>query len=105
MSVAVSQLTRSMPTATAQFYRPTPRSDFESFARMAVRLRDEPFSFEGRPYLHAVYAAAGRRLVLRASRQVEKSTLLCNRILFDAVRMPGRQILFVSPRDEQSRLF
>src|SRR6185295_1588823 len=61
--------------------------------------------FQDRPHLDAIYAAHGSRLVVRASRQVEKSTLLGNRIAYASALMPGRQILFISPRREQASLF
>lgn len=59
--------------------------------------------FDGRPYLPAIYAS-GHNLILRASRQVEKSTFLCNTILFEAVRRPGSSLLLVCPRQEQARM-
>ena len=68
-------------------------------------LRSRPFSLADRPYLWDVYAATARNLVLRASRQVEKSTYLANRIIYELFLTPGKKILFVSPRLEQARLF
>jgi len=76
-----------------------------AFTERAVRLRGQPFSLGGRPYLEEVYRATAGNLVLRASRQVEKSTMICNLMLYKAYRYPGIQILFVAPRQEQSRLF
>jgi phage terminase large subunit GpA-like protein len=51
------------------------------------------------------YRSTARNLVIRASRQVEKSTFLANRMVYDAYRFPGIQILFVSPRIDQAHLF
>ena len=67
------------------------------------RKRIDPF--DGRPYLPDIYAATDRNLVIRASRQVEKSTFLCNLILYEAAVHPGIQILFVCPRREQALVF
>jgi hypothetical protein len=72
---------------------------------LTVRLRSASFSLKDRPYLDAVYRAQGRNLVIRASRQVEKSTYLSNRMIYDVCQHPGLQILFVCPRHEQSSLF
>jgi hypothetical protein len=76
-----------------------------SFCEQCVYLERRPISFEGRPYLPAIYAADDRYLVLRCSRQTEKSTFLVNTILYEASINPGIQILFVSPRYEQARVF
>lgn len=76
-----------------------------SFCQQCVYLERRPISFDGRPYLPAIYAADDRYLVLRCSRQTEKSTFLVNTILYEASINPGIQILFVSPRFEQARVF
>ncbi len=76
-----------------------------SFCQHFVYLDRQPISFVGRPYLPAIYAAGNRNLVLRCSRQTEKSTFLVNTILYEACTKPGTKILFVCPRQEQARLF
>lgn len=78
---------------------------FHKFCRDFVYLRNRPLSFAGRGYLDGVYAATDRNLILRCSRQVEKSTMLCNRILFEAVTNPGISMIFVCPRLEQASMF
>src|SRR5688572_18097374 len=76
------------------------------FSERTVKLPgSQPFSLAERPYLHALYRSQAKRIVIRASRQVEKSTYLVNRILYDAWRHPGLHILFVSPRQDQARFF
>src|SRR5262245_28995684 len=76
------------------------------FCLRFVRLKkNKPFSLVGRSYLRAPYASQARRLVIRASRQVEKTTFLVNSILHTAVTRPGTNILFVCPRQEQARVF
>src|SRR5688572_21889825 len=72
------------------------------FCENFVFLDGRPISFAGRPYLPAVYAAEQRNLVLRCSRQTEKTTFLTNTILYEACQAPGLQILLVLPRIEQA---
>jgi len=74
------------------------------FCSEFVYLNRAPISFADRPYLPAIYAAR-RNLILRCSRQTEKTTFLANTILYEATNRPGTRILFVSPRTEQARVF
>jgi hypothetical protein len=74
------------------------------FAQSYLYLGRRPISFAARPYLRSVYCST-RNLVLRASRQVEKSTALVNLILYHAIRRQGTKILFVTPRWEQALIF
>lgn len=77
-----------------------------NFARRFVFLKPrEPLRFDERPYLPAIYAAYPRDVVLRCSRQVEKSTFIANSILFELATKPGRAICYVAPRQQQSHLF
>ena len=76
-----------------------------SFCEQFVYLQRQPISFAGRPYLPEVYDVIDRNLVLRCSRQTEKSTFLVNTILYEACTKPGIQMLFVCPRIEQARVF
>ena len=73
-----------------------------SFCESFVFLQRKPLLFADRPYLGAIYASR-RNLVLRCSRQTEKSTFLVNTIVYEAVQQPGIQILFVCPRQEQAQ--
>ncbi len=75
------------------------------FCEKFVCLNKKPISFAGRPYLIEPYSATTRRLVIRASRQVEKSTFLVTTISHAAVLRPGVHILFVCPRQEQAQVF
>ena len=75
------------------------------FCEQFVCLKGRPISFTDRGYLREVYASTAQRLVLRCSRQVEKTTLLVNRILHYAVTYPGIQMLLVCPRLEQASVF
>jgi hypothetical protein len=75
------------------------------FASRLIYLKGELIDFEGRPYLPAIYASKARNLVVRASRQVEKTTFLAISILHAAVMHPGIRMLYVCPRMEQARVF
>ena len=75
------------------------------FCEQFVCLKGQPISFAKRGYLREVYASTAQRLVLRCSRQVEKTTLLVNRIVHYAVNFPGIQMLLVCPRREQAGVF
>lgn len=75
------------------------------FAERLVFLKGQLIDFTGRPYLPAIYNSTARNLVLRTSRQVEKSTFLALMILYLAVTCPGIQILLVCPRLEQAQVF
>lgn len=70
-----------------------------------IRLRGRPISFADRPYLRAVYDTTARRVVLRCSRQVEKTTFICNCVVHTAVTIPGVHIVVVFPRHEQAMVF
>ena len=70
-----------------------------------VYLNKRLIDFSGRPYLRAIYEVSDRNLVLRCSRQVEKSTFLGNSIVHAACTRPGVQLLYVCPREEQARRF
>lgn len=75
----------------------------KKFCESFVYLKGQRISFAQRAYLDAVYASA-RNLVLRCSRQVEKTTLLVN-LIVHAASQRGTQILFCCPRDEQVGVF
>ena len=75
------------------------------FCRSFIYLRGRPISFAGRPYLPAIYDSTARRIVLRCSRQVEKTTFICNAVVHAAVTYPGVHIAVVFPRLEQAMVF
>src|SRR5436190_16444943 len=101
-----SGVTTTRTTARSPITEPMMgRISLPQFAEWTVRLPQEPFTFCDRPYLQDVYRSTARRIVIRASRQVEKSTFLANTILYAAYFQPGIRILVVSPRFEQSLLF
>ena len=75
------------------------------FCKSFVHLDRKLIRFDDRPYLPAIYASDARNLVLRTSRQVEKSTFLVNTIVYEACTRPGIKMLFVCPRHEQAQVF
>lgn len=89
----------------------TKPSDFAEFG-ITVRVTEEDkpprmenFSFAERKYLKPVYNTQSRRVLLKCGRQVEKSTSLGNICLAYACILPGFNILFVSPSQDQTRTF
>ncbi len=76
-----------------------------AFAEQFIYLDDQPITFPNRDYLRDIYGFPLRRLVLRASRQVEKTQLVVNRILHLAVTRPGVRIVCAFPRGEQAKDF
>ena len=70
-----------------------------------IYLRGKAISFEGRPYLRDIYNSMARRIVLRCSRQVEKTTFLCNVVVHAAVTIPGVHIIVAFPRHDQASVF
>ena len=75
------------------------------FCRKLLNLNGQPINFDDRPYVPEMYDVTDQNLVLRCSRQTEKSTFLVNTILYEACMNPGIQMLFVCPRLEQARVF
>jgi hypothetical protein len=79
--------------------------DKMQFCSCLVHLNGSQISFPDRPYLPAIYAARPRRLVLRTSRQVEKSTFLANSLVYELCTRAGIRILVATPRLEQAYFF
>jgi len=77
----------------------------KQFSEAFIYLRGRPIDFVGRPYLDTIYASTARRIVLRCSRQVEKTTFLCNTVTHAAVTHPGLRIAVVFPRGDQAKVF
>ena len=75
------------------------------FCELFVHLDGPRIQFPDRPYLTSIYGSRKRKMILRTSRQVEKSTYLCNSLLYEAATRPGTKILFVCPRQDQALTF
>jgi hypothetical protein len=78
---------------------------FREFCERFISLKGKPMTFAGRPYLDKILASTAKRLVLRCSRQVEKTTMLANLIIYNAVMHRGIQMIMVCPRQEQASTF
>lgn len=75
------------------------------FVANLIYLDGHPFSFEGRGYLKPVYNRRTPQVLLKTARQVEKSTLLCNKLVSRSVVVPFNKSLYVSPSHTQTRQF
>lgn len=81
------------------------------FTEYAIRVVDQkankvvPFSFEERRYLQRIYDTGAKRVLLKCGRQIEKSTLLGNRMLSMCCLNTGFKCLYVSPTHTQTNTF
>ncbi len=81
------------------------------FVEFAIKIPDKksqrhvPFSFSGREYLRLPYDTDARRTLLKCGRQVEKSTFLGNKSLAYACINNAFNILYVSPTNQQTKVF
>lgn len=82
-----------------------------TFVEFAVRLPNketqtyEPFNFAGREYLRQIYDTPNQRTLLKCGRQVEKSTLLGNKLLSYCCIVQALNALYVSPTNQQTKVF
>lgn len=82
-----------------------------TFVEFAVRMPDKiantyvPFSFEGRRYLRQIYDTPSKRTLLKCGRQVEKSTLLGNKLISYACIVQALNCLYISPTNMQTKVF
>ena len=82
-----------------------------TFTEFAVRMPNKKlqtydnFSFEGRRYLRQIYDTSSLRTLLKCGRQVEKSTLLGNKLLSYSCIIQALNALYVSPTNAQSKVF
>ena len=73
-----------------------------------IVLKGRPFSLSSRKYLRPIYdrlSGRHKRVILKAGRQVEKSTTLANKIIANGCRKSNFNTLYVAPRGSQTRLF
>lgn len=64
-----------------------------------------PFSFVERPHMRRPYDTSAKRILLVCARQVEKSTMLGNRIIAMSCMVPNFRSLYVSPTATQTKTF
>lgn len=81
------------------------------FTEFAIMLPDKekntyvPFSFKERRYLRQIYDTPSKRTLLKCGRQVEKSTLLGNKLLSYSCINTAMNSLYVSPTNMQAKVF
>ena len=81
------------------------------FTEFAIRVPDKesqktkPFSFKERRYLRQIYDTGFKRTLLKCGRQVEKSTMLGNKLLAYSCINSNLNCLYVSPTNQQSKVF
>ena len=81
------------------------------FAAFAFRMPSadgqtmEKFSFEGRRHMYRIYDTPAKRILLCCGRQVEKSTLIGNRMIIYSCLVPNFKTLYVSPSSTQTKTF
>lgn len=62
-------------------------------------------SFDGFPQLRLVYDTKPRKLLLKCSRKVLKSTLISNFIAMNLIRWPNYKMLYVGPQETITKYF
>ena len=70
-----------------------------------IYLDGAPFSFKGREYLFPIYNGRYQQLLLKFSRQCEKSSALANFIISDSAIIPYNKSVYVAPSYLQTRQF
>lgn len=73
--------------------------------RNLVYLDGQKFDFKGREYLFPIYNGRFPRLLLKFSRQCEKSTFLANNLIVESAVTPYNKSVYVSPSYLQTRQF
>ena len=80
-------------------------SDPVEWATQVRRLRREPFTFDGRDYLHQLYRDDAKEIYVMKGRQTEISEMLVNKMLYNGHRYPGSIHLFISDRKSHTSKF
>ena len=75
------------------------------FVHNLIHLEGKKFDFTGRDYLRPIYDRNDRQILLKTSRQVEKTTFLANNLTVTSVVNPFNKSLYVSPSHMQTRQF
>ena len=95
-SAATLELPSVLPSQFTETAFKMPRPDGQGY---------ESFTFEGRPHMRRIYDTPAKRILLFCGRQVEKSTLLGNRMLTYSCMVQGFRSLYVSPSATQTKTF
>lgn len=81
------------------------------FTEFAIMLPDKenqiykPFDFSSRRYLRQIYDTGSKRTLLKCGRQVEKSTMLGNKLISYSCINTALNCLYVSPTNQQTKVF
>ena len=75
------------------------------FVHNLIYLDGKKFDFTGREYLFPLYNRRDSDVLLKTSRQVEKTTFLANNLVVSSVVTPYSKSLYVSPSHTQTRQF
>lgn len=81
------------------------RATKADWIRNLVYLDGQKFDFKGREYLFPIYNGRFPRLLLKFSRQCEKSTFLANNLIVESAVTPYNKSVYVSPSYLQTRQF
>jgi hypothetical protein len=84
------------PSVFTEFAIKVPNKETQTFV---------PFSFSNRRYLRQIYDTPNKRTLLKCGRQVEKSTLLGNKLLSYSCIQTALNSLYVSPTNMQTKVF
>lgn len=75
------------------------------YAERLIHLKGRPFSLKDYPFLRKPYDIKASEVLLKAGRQVAKSTTICNIMLTEMASIPYFQSFYVSPSILQTRRF
>jgi hypothetical protein len=75
------------------------------FAENFLYLNGKPFSLDDYPFMRRIYDSGARKIVMKTSRQVSKSTTLANMMLANASMIPYLRQLYISPAVLQTQEF
>lgn len=86
-------------------YRKLIQARKSAFVHHLIHLNGHKFDFTGRQYLFPIYDSKDQNILLKTSRQVEKTTFLGNNLIISSVVKPYNKSLYVSPSHQQTRQF
>lgn len=75
------------------------------FTETFGRVKGYDFSFKDREHLYDIYREKHPRVIILASRQVEKSETVARKLIHNAFTQPHTTSLYVSPRHDQTLRF
>ncbi len=79
--------------------------DIITWTTQTRNLKNEPFSFENRDYLHTIYRDDAKEIYIVKGRQTEITEFALNWLLFHLSKNPGTVGLYLSDRDSHTSKF